>query len=89
MQEFEHYFVEASEYHKDIPPPDVSLNAIRAALFSFFGIKEPESEQQKEEKIKHVATATVTEAEMRAYYAAGMPSPFGKWLAGYRKGQAR
>jgi len=55
-------------------------------LAGFFGVKEPEKPEELEHKIEKVVKAKVTRQEKEAWNAAGMPSPFDKWLAGYRKG---
>jgi hypothetical protein len=85
LQELEHYFAQSWQHRKDVQPPDVSLEAIRRALYQFFGAKEPDSAQTMQQKIAKMGGPTLTEAEMRAWTDAGMPSPFDAWLRNYRR----
>lgn len=87
LQEFDHYIVLSHCHRQSIRPTDCSLEAIRSMLAAWFGFKEPDRPQQAEEKIQKLAAATVTKAEKDAWFSAGMPSPFGSWLAAYRKGR--
>jgi hypothetical protein len=74
------------KYRSHIRPAEVSLIAIQKSLFSFFGIKEGENPEQLESKIAQMTGhKTIPKEVMQAWYKAGMPSPFDKWLADYRK----
>jgi D-Tyr-tRNAtyr deacylase len=74
------------KYRKNIKPAEVTLESIRMALFSFFGIEEADNPEEIERKIEKVTgKRTVTNDEMQAWYKAGMPSPFNRWINNYRK----
>ena len=87
LQELEHYFAQGTAYRNTVPEPDVSLAQIRAALFAFFGIKEPalDREARLDEELKAVKAPRVTKEESEAWWAAGMPSPMGAWIRSYRE----
>jgi hypothetical protein len=40
MQEMDHYLFQSLQHRQAVPRHDASLEAIRAALFAFFGAKE-------------------------------------------------
>jgi hypothetical protein len=80
LDELEIYAELNAAYRDHIKPHDVSLERIRAALFSFFGIKEPPTMEQQELKLKQAANVTVTQGAMDAWFKAGMPSPAPQWL---------
>ena len=86
LQEFDHYVYLHNKHREKVNSAEVTLEIIRKALFSFFGIKEPDSPEELEKKIDTMTgNRTVKKEEMDSWYKAGMPSPFDKWLADYRK----
>ena len=68
-----------------VAPIDISLERIRRALFSFFGVKEADRPEILEEKIQKVGAKQVTNKAKDAWIEAGMPSPAGQWLANWNK----
>ena len=77
LQELEHYTAKSRVYRDTVPLEDVTLVAIRQALFSFFGVKEG---QAPDEKLVGMASAQMNKEESDAWLAAGMPSPLDAWL---------
>ncbi len=86
MQELDHYVYLNYKYRENIKPAEYSLVEIRNALFGFLGIKDADKPEEIERKIETMTgKRTVTNDEMNAWYKAGMPSPFDKWLNNHRK----
>jgi len=96
----EHYLAESVAYRSTWPEPDVTLEKLRQAVFSFFGVKEApvtplESQMSKLANPQDGSAASmtagvvVTKEEAEAYIAAGMPSPFTGWLEGFRNERRR
>lgn len=86
LQELEHYYAQGIAYRNAVPEPDVSLAQIRAALFAFFGIKEPtDPEARLDEELKTIKAPRVTKEESEAWMAANMPSPMDAWIRSYRE----
>jgi len=85
LQELEIYTSGNQRYRENVAPIDLSLEKIRRAIFSYFGIKEADRPEVLEQKIDKTAQAKVTASAKNAWIVAGMPSPAGPWLAQYRK----
>jgi hypothetical protein len=83
VDELEIYAADNAKHREHFRPSDVSLESIRRALFSFFGIKEPPSAEQLEKQIEKVADVKVTNKSIDAWFKAGMPSPATEWLREY------
>ena len=93
LQQMEHYLHQLNRYRANIRRQDTSLELIRKALFSFFGIKDPTAltDNKLEQQIKAVnpmgeSFPKLTKEEADAWMAAGMPSPFDGWIRSYRNG---
>jgi hypothetical protein len=84
LQELEIYTAGNQEYRKHIDPIELSLEKIRRALYSFFGMKEADKGVELEKKIDRVSMGKVTKDAKDAWIEAGMPSPAGPWLKNYR-----
>jgi len=96
----EHYLAESVAYRSTLPEPDVTLEKLRKAFCSFFGIKEApvtplDTQMCKLANPKDGSAASMTagvvmtKEEADAYVAAGMPSPFTGWLEGFRNERRR
>ncbi len=85
LQEFEAYSAGNHQYRSHIDPIEISLEKIRRALFSFFGIKGTDKPDELEKKIERTLMAKVTREAKDAWIAAGMPSPAGDWFRNYHK----
>jgi len=84
--------VQLNEYRLLVPRPEITLERIRLALFSFLGVKEPS--QLKVDKDKATDFSKIREAglpafsftteEKEAWLKAGMPN-IGKFLTEFRR----
>lgn len=83
MQELEIYSAGNQEHRKHIDPIELSLEKIRRALYSFFGMKELDNDKELEQKIEKAVMSKVTKKAKDAWLAAGMPSPASAWLKNY------
>lgn len=80
-------YFEAIDENQTIKPVDVNLEYIKQALFSFFGIKEPQpSKPVSGFKSSGFPMAEMTKDEMDSWIKAGYPSLKTGWLKRYRDG---
>ncbi len=85
LDELEIYAKSNQAYRDIIKPIDVTLDQIRRALFSWFGIKEAPTPAETEKQIQKVVQVKVTGKQFDAFMAAGMPSPALEWLKQWEK----
>lgn len=85
MQELEIYSAGNQEHRKHIDSIEISLEKIRRALYSFFGVKESDKDAELEQKIKKAVMSKVTKEAKDAWLKADMPSPAGPWLENYMR----
>lgn len=85
LDELELYSAQIQQRRKTTKPTDVSAEQIRRALFSWFGIKEPPTEEEMEKTIEKAVGVTTSKAAFDAWLAAGTPSPAIEWLQNWGK----
>ena len=85
LDELELYSARIQQRRKTTQPTDVSAEQIRRALFSWFGVKEPPTEEEMEKRFKEAANVTTSKAAFDAWMAAGNPSPAIEWIKNWDK----
>jgi len=86
LQELDHYFAQSHIHRQTVAPPDVSLERLRRALYAFMGAKEPSiNGDSLEQQIAKMKPVQINEDELRAWTAAGMPSPPEAFFQQYRR----
>ena len=85
IDELELYSERIQKHRKTVKPTDLSVEQIRRALFSWFGIKEPPTEEEMEKKIETIADVRMSSRAFDAWMTAGMPSPAIPWIQNWER----